>query len=80
MAVPGAPFGGYTAPTVAGIPQAGINQILAQIDKLKALLPDPAASVSAPHSDFDLIHPETARKLRAEIDALKTAIDAAPST
>lgn len=72
-------FGGYTnlTPKLTLVQKSQLN---ANIEKLKALIPDPAAGKSAPHTDFDLVHPETARKLRAEIAALKSAIDAAPST
>lgn len=67
--------GGYTTGTnpITALAQ---TDVLAQIDKLKALIPDPTASVPAAHPDFDQISPQVATRLRAEIDALKVAIDA----
>jgi len=71
------PFGGYVAPT-GPITQTIQDQIIVEINKLKALIPNQTAtaSVSAAHPDFDQIPPHTAAKLRTEIDALITAIDA----
>ena len=70
----GGPFGGYTTPANA-ISAAAQTELLAELDKLRALIARTEGQ-SQPHPDFDLIHPETANKLVAEIDALKTAIDA----
>ncbi len=52
--------------------------VILEINKVKALIPDITQSVSASHPDYDLIDPQTAVNLRAEIDALIVAIDAAP--
>lgn len=73
----GVPFGGYVAQAQIQI-QAAQNETIANINRFKALIPSPTAGVSAPHTDFDEIHPETARKLRAELDALIVVIDASP--
>lgn len=54
-------------------------EIAANIAAVKALIPDITTPGTSPHTDFDLIHPETARKLRAELDALGTSIAAAPT-
>ena len=70
----GGTFGGYSAVTDPISTTAQVL-ILAEIDKLKALIPNPSAAVSGLHPDFDHIMPHTAEKLRAEIDALKAAID-----
>lgn len=75
----GGPFGTYTTPAgpISTVAQANI---VASINSLKALIPDPAVTTgvtSAPHPDFDQIPPHTAQKLRDELDALSTAIDAA---
>lgn len=81
MAVPGAPFGGYTAVTEV-TSAAAQTQILARVDLFLALFPDPESeshAKSRAHPDFDLIHPHTVKLIRAEIAALKTAIDAAPT-
>ena len=75
------PFGGYT--NVADVVSAAAQTtILAECDKLKALIPAQSATSSASAStpDFDQIPPHTAAKLRTEIDALKAAIDAAPTS
>ncbi len=75
----GGPFGAYTTPAgiISTIDQA---DIVASIDSLKALLPDDTLRdgiVSNAHPDFDEIPPHTSNKLRAELDAMSTAIDAA---
>lgn len=74
----GGTFGGYTNVTQV-VSAAAQTQILAECDKLLALVKDPELATSSAHPDFDLIHPNTARLLRAEIAALKAAIDAAPT-
>lgn len=77
----GPTFGGYAAPT--GPITAPIQaEIIVEINKLKALIPDITADppVSATTPDFDRIHPRTAEQLRAEIDALIVAIDATPTS
>ncbi len=70
-------LGGYTTGANA-ISAAAQTDVLAQIDKFKALIPDPESDRDGPvaHPDFDQIPGHTAYKLRREIDALKTAIDA----
>lgn len=75
----GQPLGGYTAPSEI-ISAAAQVIILAEIDKFLALIPDITADPPVPAAtpDFDQIPPHTAQKLRVEIAALKTAIDAAP--
>lgn len=70
-----APFGAYAAVSGVIVP-ATQALIIGEINKLKALIPDIANSVSAAHPDFDQIEPHTAEKLRAEITALTVAIDA----
>lgn len=84
----GPTFGGYTVPTgpIAAPAQA---EVIAQIQKLKDLIPDTEASqgpsptgpaVSSAHPDFDTIVPERCVQLRLELDALMTAIDATPTS
>lgn len=81
MATPGTPFAAYTTPSAAQpLTAAKKTALKANLDLFKALLPNPAVAASAPHSDFDLIHPETSRKLRAEIDSIKAFIDLVLST
>lgn len=74
------PFGGYTDVTNV-VSAAAQTEIIAQVNKLKALLPNQTAatSVSGAHPDFDQIPPHTASKFRTECDALIAAIDAAPT-
>ena len=74
------PFGTYSVTEV--ISAAAQTELLATLDELKTLIPEPgvaADGIAPPHPDFGLINPATAEKLRAEIDALKTEIDAAPT-
>lgn len=75
-------FGGYVNATEV-ISAAAQTQILAKIDQFIALIPDPSKKsdlqAPTPHSDFDLVHPQTARQYRIELAALKAAIDAAPT-
>lgn len=85
MAIDMGPFGGYVDITEA-ISDAATLAILAEIDKLAALIPDfpfPTNVVSggqpAPHPEFDRIDPSLADRLQDEIVALKAAIDAAPA-
>lgn len=77
----GGTFVTYTVPTQI-IVAAAQAQVIAEINKFVALFPDPTAVPSnahtRPHTDFDLIHPATVLKIRAEIAALIVAIDAAP--
>ena len=72
------PFAGVSITRV--IVQATQTALNAQIDLIIALIPDPTTlGTNQPiHPDFDRIPPHTAELLRAELAALKTAIDAAP--
>lgn len=78
------PVGGYANVTEV-ISANGQAAVIAEIDKLLALIPDtshPTAQNSPPSGVaplFDKIAPEVADALRVEIAALKTAIDAAPT-
>ncbi len=81
----GGTFGGYADVTevVTAVAQTAI---LAEIDKLAALIPTAgvvaigSSGTSEAHPDFDQIFPHTASKIQAEIVALKAAIDAAPTS
>lgn len=76
-----APFGTYTGATVAV--QATQDEIIANLNSLKALIPDPsvgADGVAPAHPDFIQIVPGAARLLRDEIDALIVVVDAMPIT
>lgn len=73
------PYGGFSNVTVV-TSAAAQTAILAEVAKLKALIPDITAGASASHPDFDNVAPEYAVKMRAEIDALTAAIDAAPTS
>lgn len=75
----GGPFGAYSNVTEV-VSAAAQTEILAEVDKLLALIPDITAAESAASPDFDEIPPHTASKLRDEITALKAAIDAAPTS
>lgn len=78
MAIQFAPFGTYTSAEVIAAPLKA--ELTANMNSLKTLIPAPGAVSSgtpAPHPDFDKIHPATADKLRAEIDAIIAAIAAA---
>lgn len=82
MPITKGPFGGYAAP-VGPITQPIQDQIIAEINKFKALLPNVGgASPTAPmpHPDFDQIPAASSVKLRAEIDGLIAAIDATPTS
>lgn len=74
------PFAGVAAITEV-VSAAAQTEILGEIDKVIALLTVQTASsqTSMPSPDFDQIPPHTATKLVAELEALKTAIDAAPT-
>ncbi len=74
------PFGGYSNITDV-VSAAAQTAILAEIDKLAALIPDGSAGDQpATSPEFDAIRPEYAVKLQTEITALKAAIDAAPTS
>ena len=74
----GPTFGGYA--NVTGIIAVGpAAELVTEIAKLKALIPDPTQSVSAVSPEFDAIHPRLAEQLRAEIDAFAAAVAAAPT-
>ena len=79
MAVSEGPFGGYTDVTEV-VSAAAQLEILAEVDKLIALLPNSASGAAGATPDFDAIRPEYEVILRAELAALKAAIDAAPTT
>ena len=79
MALNEGPFGGYANVTEV-VSAAAQTAILAEIDKLAALIPDGSAGDQpAAHPEFDSIRPDYAVKVHAEITALKAAIDAAPT-
>lgn len=71
-------FAGVATP--AGIcVQTSQDNIIAELEKVKALIPDPDAVVpvsATTGGNFDEMFPATARQLRLEIDTLVTAIDA----
>lgn len=73
-------FGGYAAVTEV-VSAAAQTAILAECTKLLALIPDAdgPSGYAAVSPDFNMIHPKLATQLRAEIAALKVAIDAAPT-
>ena len=78
------PFGGYSAQTEVQI-QASQDEVIANLNKFKALFPDMAADAAAnesatpaPHPDFNLVHPLVRDHIRAEIDAIIAVVDAAP--
>lgn len=80
MAITKAPFGGTYAVTEI-VSAAAQTEILAQIDLLIALIPDvDNLEGAAGNPDFDEISPRVASALRVELEALKTAIDAAPTS
>lgn len=59
--------------------QAAQDEVIALLDQFLALLPDYANKDGAASSpDFDCIRPELEVIIRAEIEAIKTAVDAAP--
>ena len=68
----------FTVPTQV-ISAAAQAQVLAQIDVVRNAIPDPTTGRSATHPDWDQMHPRMAEQLRAELAALKAAIDAAPA-
>lgn len=72
-------FGGYANVTEV-VSAAAQTAILAELAKLKALLPDPTAPAVQVSPDFNIIPPAAVVQLRAEIDALNAAIDAAPTS
>lgn len=77
MALTQPTFGGYVNITEV-VSAAAQTEIIAEIEKLAALIPTPTDQIHA-HPDFDAIRPEYSEKLHAEIDALQAAIDAAPT-
>lgn len=75
------PFGTYSVTEV--ISANAQTELLAVMDELLTLIPEPGVNsdgIAPPHPDFGMINPATAEKLRAEIDAIKTEIDAAPTS
>jgi len=79
------PVGGYSDVTEV-VSAAAQTEILAEIDKLLALVPDTDhsnAQASPPQGTaplYDKWSPELANAIRVEIAALKTAIDNAPTS
>lgn len=74
-----APFGTYTGATIAV--QATQDEIIANLNSLKALIPDPsvgADGVAPAHPDFGQITPGAAALLREEIVQMIVVIDAMP--
>lgn len=78
MAVPSLGAQGGYANVTAVIPAAGQTAVLAEIDKLLALLV-PSDNVSPASPDFIGIDKVMSTKIAVEIAALKAAIDAAPT-
>jgi len=76
MAVP--TFGGYAVPTEP-ITAAAQVEIIAEINKFRALIGDPSDRPSAPGVGpiFQSIDPPAAAAIHNELDALIVAIDAA---
>lgn len=72
------PVGGYTNVTQV-ISAAAQTAVLAEVDKLLALIPDPTVGGGGVAPFYDAFRPEIAAALRLEIAALKAAIDAAPT-
>jgi hypothetical protein len=71
-------YGGY-ATGAQIIVQAAQTEVIAQLTKLKNLIPNPDAGVAttaSPGSGLDQIPPHAAWQLRAEIDDLIVKIDA----
>lgn len=70
--------GGYANVTEV-VSAAGQTQILAEVDKLRALLESTTRNANTADTVFGRMAPSTKTFLLAEIDALKAAIDAAPT-
>lgn len=71
------PVGTYTTPTEIII-QAAQDEVLALLDVFLAKLPNSSTAAVGDSPDWDKISPEIETNIRAEIAAIKTAIDAAP--
>lgn len=67
----------YTTPT-GPMTQGVQDEVLALIDVLRNTIPDPDAGIAAASPDWDQLHPRMAKQIRAELAAMKTAIDATP--
>lgn len=78
MSTYGGTRGGYSAVTEV-ISAAGQTQVLAQVDKLRGLLSSSTRDAGQADTVFGRMDPSTRTFLLAEIDALKVAIDAAPT-
>lgn len=80
MALTLIPVGGYSNVTQV-VSAAAQTAILAEVDKFLAVLPNPDAAppTQGATPDYDDIRPEILANIRAEISALKAAIDAAPT-
>jgi hypothetical protein len=80
----GGTFGGF-ADVTSVLGDTVRAAVLAEIDKLVALLPTGAVVAIGSSgereslTDFDQIMPHTAAKIQAEIAALRAAVDAAPT-
>ena len=77
MALSEGPFGSYANVTNT-VSAAAKSEIIANIDAFIALLPDSSTGAPGATPDFDVLRPELERVLRAELDAVKAAINAAP--
>ncbi len=80
MALVFVPVGGYSNITQV-VSAAAQTAILAEIDKFAGVLPDPEASppTQGASPDYDAIRSDVIKNIRVELDALKAAIDAAPT-
>lgn len=78
MALQEGPFGGYT--DVTGVINAtAAAELIVEINKLLALLPNSSTNEQAATPDFDAIRPELETQIRVEAAALLAAIAAAPT-
>lgn len=79
MVLTSQPFGTYT--NVEIIVADSQLEIIANLNSLKALIPDPTVTqgaVAGAKTDWDLTPPTVATMIRAEIDVLIAITDAAP--
>lgn len=70
-------FGNYTALTTSTT-ATNKTDIVANLNKLKALYVGEGTAQKPASPEFGLIHPHQATQLRAEIDALIAVINASP--
>lgn len=78
MAVSEGNFAGIT-PCEEVMSEAAQDEVIAKINQVKALFPDPTTAVSSGHTDFDRIGAELRTKLRTLFDELAAAVEAAPT-